>query len=367
MNFEQIIQLIQGIQADITKMQANNAPKADIEALKTQYTALEKTLNDMILKNNTFGAGGEKKPSLSMGKRFTQSDVYKNAVGKNQGCIFAVTTVDEAGNKITPVRQEGVVSLDRTNVKFRDLMTVIPCSEGSVDYVVESGFTNNAKATAEGTAVPESTVKYTQKTASLETIGHYIGITKQTYQDSNALAVHVEERVLEGVEVKENEYIVTALTTCEGIQKYEGKTEATAGDTPIDNIRRAITKCKIAKYPVEAIVLNPVDFEKIETAKDANGNYIYFQNTVGGVDKIWRVPLFEHDAVPAGKFLMGAIKSGACLYDRQQIEIEVATQHADNFLKGLYILKGDERIAVVVNRPESFLLGTFGAPEGAGE
>lgn len=362
MGFEQIINLIQDIQKDITKMQENNAPKADIDALKTQYTMLEKSLNDLILKANTFGSAGKEHETLSIGRRFTQSDVYKNAVAKNQGCIFEVKTVDDRGNKITPVRQEGLISLDRTQVKFRDFMTVVPCSEGSVDYVVETGFVNNAGKVAEGVEFSESTVTYKQKTVSLENVGHYIGITKQTYNDSNALAVHVEERVIEGVEVKENEYIVNALTTCEGIQTYTGAVDGEVGDTPIDNIRRAITKCKAAKYPVEAIIVNPADFEAIETAKDNNGNYVYFQNAVGGVDKIWRVPLFEHDAVPKGKFLMGAIKSGACLYDRQQIEIEVATQHADNFLKGLYILKGDERIAVVVNRPESFLLGTFGSP-----
>lgn len=362
MNFEEIVALIKGIQEDITRMQERNAPKADIDTLKAQYTMLEKSLNDVILKTSTFGASGKKEEPISLGRRFTQSDTYKNAVAKNQGCIFTVTTVDATGNKITPVRQEGIISIDRTNVKFRDLMTVIPCSEGSVDYVVEAGFINNANTVAEGVSATESTVTYKQKTATLENVGHYIGITKQTYNDSNALAVHVEERVIEGVEVKENEYIVNALVTCEGVQTYNGTTDAEVGDTPIDNIRRAITKCKLAKYPIEAIVLNPADFEVIETTKDANGNYVYLQNTLGGVDKIWRVPLFEHDAVPKGKFLIGAIKSGACLYDRQNIDIEVATQHGDNFLKGLYILKGDERIAVVVNRPESFVLGTFGSP-----
>ncbi|MNL05741.1 Phage capsid family protein [compost metagenome] len=70
--------------------------------------------------------------------------------------------------------------------------------------------------------------------------------------------------------------------------------------------------------------------------------------------------MVETQAIAVDKFLTGAFKLGAQLFDRWQARVEVATENEDDFVKNLVTILAEERLALAVYRPEAFIYGDFG-------
>jgi HK97 family phage major capsid protein len=58
------------------------------------------------------------------------------------------------------------------------------------------------------------------------------------------------------------------------------------------------------------------------------------------------------------KFLTGAFKLGAQVFDRWDARVEVGYVN-DDFTKNLVTILGEERLALAVYRPEAFIYGDF--------
>jgi HK97 family phage major capsid protein len=64
-------------------------------------------------------------------------------------------------------------------------------------------------------------------------------------------------------------------------------------------------------------------------------------------------------AITVDKFLVGAFKLGAQLFDRWDARVEVGYVN-DDFTKNLVTILAEERLALAVYRPEAFIYGDFG-------
>jgi HK97 family phage major capsid protein len=60
-----------------------------------------------------------------------------------------------------------------------------------------------------------------------------------------------------------------------------------------------------------------------------------------------------------GAFLVGSFRFGATLYDRMGIEVLLSSENADDFEKNLLTMRAEQRLALAVKRPASFISGTF--------
>lgn len=132
-----------------------------------------------------------------------------------------------------------------------------------------------------------------------------------------------------------------------------------ASYTIMDQIRLAALQATLAEYPASGIVLNPIDWAKLELAKDENANYIIGKPQGTLVNTLWRLPVVETTAIAAGTFLTGAFRLGAQLFDRWNLSIEIATQNEDDFVKNLVTILCEERLALAVYRPEAFITGAL--------
>ena len=135
-----------------------------------------------------------------------------------------------------------------------------------------------------------------------------------------------------------------------------------AGDTKIDTLRRAILQVRVAEYRASAIALNPVDWADIELTKDSTGSYIWVNVQEGGAQRLWKLPVVDSNAVPEGEFLVGAMNIAAQVFDREDAAVEVSTEDGDNFRTNMVTIRAEERLALAVYRPESFVHGEFAAP-----
>ena len=149
---------------------------------------------------------------------------------------------------------------------------------------------------------------------------------------------------------------IKGLLNTSGIQTYTQGSEQKS-----DALRRAATKAIIANYAPTGYVIHPYDWEDVELQKGStNDHYMLVTNIAIGMNaQVWRQPVVETPAMPEGTFLTGAFGMGAQIYDRQQANIRIAEQHADFFVRNAVAILAEERIAMAVKRPESFVKGTF--------
>jgi HK97 family phage major capsid protein len=85
---------------------------------------------------------------------------------------------------------------------------------------------------------------------------------------------------------------------------------------------------------------------------------------IGAEARMWRLPVVETPAISEGYALVGSFGIGATLFDRMQGTIRVSEQHSDFFVRNAIAVLAEERLALAVKRPESFVEVNFdGAPE----
>jgi HK97 family phage major capsid protein len=65
----------------------------------------------------------------------------------------------------------------------------------------------------------------------------------------------------------------------------------------------------------------------------------------------------------ANSFLVGAFRNGATYYDREMMNVAIATQNEDDFVKNLLTIRAETRGALAVKMPEAFVTGNFNGVE----
>jgi HK97 family phage major capsid protein len=115
----------------------------------------------------------------------------------------------------------------------------------------------------------------------------------------------------------------------------------------------------VAKYFATGLVLNPIDFADIELLKGGDGHYLWVQVPDGAEMRLWRVPVVESLALNAGEFLTGAFGLGARVWDREDTTVRITDSHADYFIRNKLVMLVEERVALTIERPESFVYGVF--------
>ncbi|MFK5733861.1 phage major capsid protein [Pseudomonas urmiensis] len=315
----------------------------------------------------------------SIGEELSDSDDFQSLQTRGRGIARigrkAVTNITSAttgtggvGVAIQPTRMPGIITESERQFTIRDLIMPGRTSSNSVEYVRESGFQNMAAPQAgEGAAKAQSDLSFELKDTPVRTIAHWFRASKQVLSDIPLLQSYINGRAIYGLKYKEEEQILAGDGTGQNllglIPQATAFNEALrkAGDTKIDTLRRAILQVRVAEYRASAIALNPVDWADIELTKDANGSYIWVNVQEGGVQRLWKLPVVDSNAVPEGEFLVGAMNIAAQVFDREEAAVEVSTEDGDNFRTNMVTIRAEERLALAVYRPESFVHGEFEA------
>jgi HK97 family phage major capsid protein len=127
----------------------------------------------------------------------------------------------------------------------------------------------------------------------------------------------------------------------------------------MDVLRLAMLQAALAEYPATGHVLHPTDWAGIETLKDSTGRYIIGNPQGTTQPTLWGLPVVATQAITVRKFLTGAFKLGAQVFDRWTARVEIATENEDDFIKNLVTILAEERLALAVYRPEAFIYGDF--------
>lgn len=352
---------------------------------KTQLTALATTGSEvqarMLALEQKFAgfkpANDNKLGIVSIGKNFTEDKDVKawlGQAGRHKGRIAyatnAITSLTSgdggAGDLIRPDRIPGIIEQRFRKLTIRDLLPVGQTTSNSLEFVQESGFTNNAAPVAEGETKPESTISFELQTAAVRTIAHWMKASVQVLQDIPQLQSFIDTRLRIGLQIEEEDQLLSGDGTGQNLLGLIPQatafdtTRRRTGDTRIDIVRRAMTQLEIAVYSATGIVMHPTDWEEISLTKEAGtGAYVWANPANMLQPTLWGLPVVTSTALTEGEFLIGAFNVAAQIWDRQQATVEVSTEDEDNFKRNMVTIRGEERIALTVYRPESFIYGDF--------
>jgi HK97 family phage major capsid protein len=325
--------------------------------------------------------GSDAEPEKSIGQQYIDSDEYKAAFangarqGQNVGIeVKTITSLStnadgSAGAMVRPERvQSPMMALPQRQMTVRNLIAPGTTASSSIEYVQETGFTNNAGMVAEGTLKPQSDLKLALKQAPVRKIAHWFLASSEILADAPGLRSMIDQRLNYGLDFVED---VQCLKGDGQGQNLLGiKPQATPYAVPagltgfatpsmIDKLRIAQLQVALALYPADGQVLHPIDWAMIEMAKDGQGRYL-IGNPQGTISpSLWGLPVVASMAQTAGQFTVGAWRMGAQLFDREKSGVLVSTEDGDNFRRNMVTILAEERLALTVYRPEAFVDGAF--------
>jgi len=357
----------------------STAAKASADEALTKMNGLSKQIADLeqvVAKSARSGPGD---PEKSIGEQLVGSESYKAfsdaSFAKSHGgadiqikATLTSATTDAPGSvgaAVAPTRLDGIQALPQRRMTIRGLISPGQMGGSTLEYIQETGFTNNAGMVAEGAAKPSSDIKLGLKSTSAKVVAHWMKASKQILSDVPQLRSIIDHRLLYGLALKEEQQLLYGDGTGQNLMGIVPQASAytpaivLADATPIDMIRLAMLQAALAEYPATGHVMNPIDWTAIELTKDELGRYIIGNPQGTAQPSLWGLPVVATQAIEVDKFLTGAFQMGAQLFDRWEGRIEVGYEN-DDFTKNLVTILGEERIALAVYRPEAFIYGDFG-------
>lgn len=274
---------------------------------------------------------------------------------------------------VEPQRLPGIDTAPKQRLFIRDLIAPGRTSSPAIFWVQQTGFTNKAAVVAENTTKPYSDVAFATKITPVTTIAHMFKASKQILDDFAQLQSTVDAEMRYGLKYVEEQEILFGDGT--GVHLHGIVPQASAFSAEfrveqqngIDDLRLAMLQAQLARFPASGHVLHFIDWAKIELTKDTLGRYILANPSGLTGPTLWGLPVVATEAAAfKGKFLTGAFNAGAQIFDREDANVVISTENADDFEKNMISIRCEERLALAVKRPEAFIYGSFTVPAPAG-
>ncbi|MBF4433203.1 phage major capsid protein [Vibrio anguillarum] len=346
--------------------------RASVDTILTQQGELQARLQAAEQQMLNAGKDDEQEEFRSAGNivaaKLSEQGVTSAFNGKTriQMPRSAITSVDGSGGAlVAPDRRPGIIGIPEQGLTIRDLIAPGTTTSNMIQYVKETGFTNNAAPVAEGAAKPYSDIVFALENASVQVIAHLMKASRQILDDASAMASFIDARARSGLRIKEEGQLLYGNGTganLHGLIPQASAFAAPAGsevtlEQRMDRLRLAILQAALAEYQANGIVLHPTDWATIELLKDSQGKYIIGNPQNGTTPTLWRLPVVATQSIAQNTFLTGSFNLGAQIYDRMDIEVLVSTENTDDFEKNMVTLRAEERLAFAVYRPEAFVTG----------
>lgn len=399
--FDGIVERMNNARAELAEAEKQAAAATEIFKLDQQFNAAA----DSVKRGATEADGVEVREIArkSPGQALIESDSFKQALKAGHG-VTKHNPVELPGF-FGPEAQKAVIGsagppasalfaqvlptiyrgLERPLV-MRDVLMNLNTNSDNITVMQESGFTNSAAEVAEATAVdgtgltggvkPESALTFTEATFPVRTIAHWLPVTRQLLEDLAFMASYIDERLLTGLRRREDAQFLNGNGTApnlrgilqtSGIQNldqtyFTGAAVADAGtnNENLNRIRRAIRVIQVTGQAQPTfIVMNPVDAEKLDTASTATEKAYLLGGPLAPLPRrVWGLPIVESDNMAAGGALVGD-GTMAAVVDRNQARIYTTDSHADFFVRNLFVVLAEERVALPIFRPAAFAFVDF--------
>jgi len=331
-------------------MEVANKKQFNSQKKVTFKSALQEALDngavEGIAKGNSRSASFELKADMTVAADFTGEVIPADRV---------------PGYKFDPTRP----------VHVRQLLATGSTQSDVVRYVKESGYSNGAAATAEGTTLTQSDFDMTAADANVRKIGTYFRISEEMLADTPQLTSYLSARAPEKLLEVEDAQILSGDGTganLSGIITDAADFDVSASGAfyqsvesanEFDVIVAALNQLSLLNYSADCIMLNPTDFNKILLLKDSTNKYLKDQVYNGLQPSFSGVKVIQNTAIAAGSFLIGNFGIGTQLWVRQGVNVEFFREDGTNVRDGFVTVRVSERVALTNYLPNAFVNGSF--------
>lgn len=265
----------------------------------------------------------------------------------------------------------------RPRLVVADLLGQGTISGNAISYFVEGALEGAFTTVVEAGAKPQlHVVDPTIVTDSLKKIAGFIKLSDEMIEDLDFFVSEINNRLLyELARFEEAQLLngngvgsnVLGLLNRVGIQTLATGT-VTSGDTPQDALFRAITATSTGSgLDADGLVINPIDYQNLRLAKDANkqyfgGGFFAGEYNIGGIvlqPPVWGLRTVVTAAIAAGTALVGALGQAATVYRKGGVRVESTNSHASDFTSNLVTVRAEERVALAVRRPTGLVKVTL--------
>lgn len=348
-----------------------------------EHRRFRKSVGDIVIGSNEFKTADRESGKM----RAVPAKGLISALSQRKGLFN--TTDAQGGHLVRADREAEMLHIARQRpFTIMDLINVGQTSVDAVEYVLMTTRTSNAAVVpeidasrthvstggADAIAIdngnygenfamkPKGDLAFDLKTALVKTIAEWIPASRQILSDAPNLRSMVDNELIYQVEFALENQIVTGngsgnnftgILNTANIQSRVHKTSGrdfTANDSVADTLRRAITDIALEFYEADGILMNPIQTEEMELEKGSDGHYVMVYDPV--LQRVWRKPIRETQAVPDGTAVVGAFKVGAKLWDREQSNIRVG-EPGNFFLQNAVAILAELRAAFAVTRPRA--------------
>jgi HK97 family phage major capsid protein len=312
------------------------------------------------------GKGASRK---SLGDRFADSKEFKAfAAGGEQSTRLKLNFEDvelktlistSAGFAPESMRSGDVEGYPVEPVGLFDLIPKGSTSQAAYKYMRQTTRTEAAAERVEGSgAYAESAFAWTEITATVEDVGHWVPITAAQLEDVPQIRGLVDTDLRNGLRERLDYQLFNGSGSTPSLQGGVGLTginvQDAQGQMPLDALYMGIQKCsRLGFVDANLVAVNGENWEPIQLMKTDDGQYIWGHPADIGPMRVWGRRLISAFRIAKGTALLGDFSK--MLYaERKGITVEITDSHDTYFIYGKYAIRATTRGVFVWKRPSAF-------------
>jgi HK97 family phage major capsid protein len=258
--------------------------------------------------------------------------------------------------------------LYQRELSLLDLVTRVPVTGDTVEYVRVGTPTNAAAPVAEATATsgasgakPESAFPLAVVTETIRSIAHWMPITRRALSDAPMMRQIVNSFLQYGLREELEDQIVTGSGSGEnftGVLNVSGiQTQAYTTDL-LTTSRKAWTILRrvgrVRRSSTVAWAMYPDDWEDFDLLTDNEERYYMGGPREMMTPRLWGFPVIENEGVTEGHGIL-ADWQWVTLFDRQDNAVYVTDSHSDFFIRNILAILAEMRAGMGVIRPKAIV------------
>jgi HK97 family phage major capsid protein len=373
---------------------AGAAPVSKLQALQTQVDAIDVRLATKMFSDPSFGNGStllktiQENESVQRILKDRRGSAVLHLKGREyaelmdrKSIISAVTSGSAGGDALNPVgvATTGVLQIDRIPgitpearqvLRVRQVLSARPTTMQVVDYVKVTNPMAIASPVPEASTKPENSITFSSLSEKVRLLATWIPATKQVLDDMTELLGFIQSTLPFYVDLAEELQLLAGDNTGENLHGLIPQAQAfnaallppaAKGWTRLDVIGTAISQINASKeIDPTFVIMHTNDWWALALTKDDFGRYILGNPASLTVPRIFGLDVVPTTSIAQGTFLVGSGSPVAAeIRDRQEMVVEISTEHADYFVRNLVAIRAEKRLALITKRANSFVTGTF--------
>lgn len=366
--------------------EAVKALTAQIDELKAQKDAQQKHLDELTAKQSAIQISGKGFADMVLDnlKSANIGSLKANRSGSVNFDVKAAATMTSSnysgGNVGLTAWDSDFARVVRRAPFLRQIVSVRPIGAQGISWAEQANPDPGAAGmTAEGAAKTMTDFDMVERREVARKITAYTKVSKEALDDIAYLAAEINKELVELIELKLDEQILTGDNTgqnLKGIVTYApafsvaGSALALGVDQAnnFDVIRAAawqIANSGKGKFLPNYVLVNPVDAARMDMTKLTDGQYVIPPFVSAGGQTIYGLRVIENVGVTAGDFVVGDFGKSV-LGIREEISINIGYEN-DDFTKNLVTILGEMRAFhyIKTNHNAAFVKGTFSTARAA--